>query len=141
MIWKNRPSIELYNSFTKDTLVQHLGIEFESVGDDFLSASMPVDARTHQPMGLLHGGASVALAETVGSMAAIFCLDDPTLFSVVGIEINANHLKSVREGKVIGTARPIRLGRKVHVWEINITHNDDLICISRLTLMVLANKK
>lgn len=140
MIWRIRPSAEIFNQIAKNTLVEHLGIEMGEVGDDFIKATMPVDHRTKQPMGLLHGGASVALAETMGSMASALCVDDPGATGVVGLEINANHLKSVSEGFVTGTARPIRLGKRIHVWHIEIAQGDDLVCVSRLTVMVLPNK-
>lgn len=118
-------------------LQNHLGIEFTEIGADFLRARMPVDGRTHQPFGILHGGASVALAETVGSMAAAFTVDRAK-YRCVGQEINANHVRAVTEGFVFGTARPIHLGRRSHVWEIRITDEQErLVCISRLTMFVL----
>lgn len=120
-----------------DCLPNHLGIEFIEIGADFLRARMPVDGRTHQPYGILHGGASVALAETVGSMAAAFAVDRSKQ-RCVGQEINANHVRAVTSGFVIGTARPVHLGRRSHVWEIRITDEQDrLVCISRLTMFVL----
>lgn len=122
---------------SKNTMVEHLGIEFLELGDNFISAKMPVDHRTHQPMGLLHGGASLVLAETLGSVASTI-LVDMSKFHCVGLEINANHVKSVRTGFVFGTASPIHLGKKTHVWDIRITNeNGDLICISRLTVAVI----
>ncbi len=118
-------------------MVTHLGITFTEIGDDFLRATMPVDHRTHQPMGILHGGASVTLAETIGSSAAYLCVDMQK-FNVVGLEINANHVRSVRTGLVTGTARPIHLGRTTQLWEIRITDEaGKLTCISRLTIAVL----
>ncbi len=136
MIWKKEFKIEDMNPFTENTLVGHLGIEFLEKGDDFLSASMPVDKRTHQPMGILHGGASVVLAETLGSSASFMTLEDG--FHSVGLEIKANHLKSITTGRVIGKARPVHLGRTTQVWDINIKNETgDLICISRLTMAVL----
>lgn len=118
-------------------MAEHLGIVFTRVGPDFLEAQMPVDARTHQPMGLLHGGASVALAETLGSVAATCCVDMSKQFCV-GLEINANHLRGVREGVVTGVTRPIHIGKKTQVWEIRITNQkEELVCISRITLAVL----
>lgn len=121
----------------KGCLVEHLGIEFTEVGDDYLRAKMPVDARTHQPFGLLHGGASVVLAETLGSTAATCCIDMEQQ-RAVGLEINANHTRAVREGHVIGTVRPIHRGRKTHVWEIHIHDEQDrLICISRITMALI----
>jgi len=124
---------------SKNTLVEHLGIEFTEIGDDYLIARMPVDKRTHQPVGLLHGGASVALAESMGSTASVLCLDDMTTHSVVGVEINANHLKSVRTGWVYGTVKAIRVGRRIQVWNIDIRNEaGDLCCVSRLTVAVVA---
>lgn len=119
------------------TLVEHLGISFVELGPDFVSAKMPVDGRTRQPMGLLHGGASVALAETLGSVAANCCIDNK-IQACVGLEINANHIKSVREGFVVGTARPIHIGKRTHVWEIKIANESgDLVCISRITMAII----
>lgn len=124
------------NQCSRNTLAEHLGIEFVEIGDDFLAARMPVDRRTHQPDGILHGGASVALAETVGSVAANLCLDR-SLRRVVGVEINANHLRPVRSGWVTAVARPLHLGRRTQVWEIRISSRDDrLVCVSRLTVAV-----
>jgi uncharacterized protein (TIGR00369 family) len=119
------------------TAMAPLGIVFTEVGPDYLRATMPVDARTRQPYGLLHGGASVLLAETLGSSAGMLCVDEDSI--VVGIEINANHLRGVRDGLVTGTTRPLHLGRSTQVWEIRI--EDDagrLVCVSRLTLAVVA---
>ena len=122
----------------KNTMGDHLGIEFTEVGEDFLKGRMPVDNRTRQPNGLLHGGASVALAETLGSVAAAFVVDR-LAYNAVGLEINANHLRGVREGFVTGIARPIHLGKTTHVWEIRISDDrDKLVCISRLTVAILA---
>ena len=116
---------------------QHIGIEFIEIGEDFLRARMPVDDRTRQPYGLLHGGASVALAETLGSHAAGLTLDNSKQ-SCVGQEINANHLRAVRSGFVIGTARPVHVGRRSQVWEIRIVDEQErLVCISRITMYVL----
>ena len=135
-IWHQRPNIAELNS-AKDSLVEHLGFEFIELGDDYLKARMPVDHRTVQPMGLLHGGASVALAETLGSSGAYLCVD-PAKYVVVGLEINANHVRAVRDGWVIGTARPLHRGRTTQLWEIRITDaTDKLVCISRLTMAVL----
>ena len=120
-------------------MVAHLGIEFTAVGTDYVSAKMPVDHRTQQPMGLLHGGASVVLAETLGSVAGMLCLEKGKY--CVGLEINANHLKSARSGYVHGTAKPIHVGSKTHVWEIKIVNEkEQLVCISRLTLAVMEMK-
>ncbi len=121
-------------------LDRHIGIELEALGPDFLSASMPVDERTRQPYGLLHGGASVVLAESLGSMASFLTLD-PAREYCVGLDINANHVRGIREGRVLGTARPIHIGKTTQVWEIRICDADDrLICISRLTLAILQRR-
>ncbi len=142
MIWKNRPTLELLQATSDNTLVDHLGIEFTEVGDDYIKATMPVDQRTVQPMRLLHGGASVVLAETLGSVASVFCLEDPSTHTVVGVEINANHLNSVKEGGMVtGTIEAIKVGRRMHVWEIRIRDTRDrLICVSRLTIAVVARR-
>lgn len=121
-------------------MVEHLGMELTEVGPDFLAGKMPVDHRTKQPMGLLHGGASVALAETLGSLAANLHVDQRTQ-ACVGLEINANHLRSVREGYVYGRAAALHLGRSTQVWEIRITtETGDLSCISRITMAVIEKK-
>lgn len=118
-------------------MARHLGIEFLEVGPDFVRGRMPVDQRTHQPYGILHGGASVALAETLGSTGAMLAIDTDK-YRCVGQEINANHLRGISSGFVIGTARPLHLGRRSHVWEIRITdERDKLVCISRLTMAIL----
>jgi 1,4-dihydroxy-2-naphthoyl-CoA hydrolase len=118
-------------------MVQHIGIRFLEVGDDYITARMPVDERTIQPAGILHGGASVALAETLGSVAANLCVDNRQKVCV-GLEINANHIRSVRSGFVYGEARPVHLGGSTQLWEIRIRNQQDqLVCISRLTIMVL----
>ena len=122
------------------TLVEHLGIEFTAIGEDFIEAKMPVDHRTHQPLGLLHGGASVALAETLGSVASACCLDLSRQYCV-GLEINANHIKSVKEGFVFGTARPVHIGKRTQVWEIKINNEKkELVCVSRITMAVMDRK-
>ena len=135
-IWHHRPTLNELN-IPAPNLVTHLGIEFTEVGDDYLKARMPVDHRTHQPMGLLHGGASVALAETMGSTGA-FLVVDQNQYNVVGLEINANHIRSVRSGFVIGTARPLHIGKTTQLWEIHITDEaDKLVAISRITIAIL----
>jgi 1,4-dihydroxy-2-naphthoyl-CoA hydrolase len=136
-IWHRRPTVADLESMSRATAVEHLGIEFTEVGDDHIAARMPVDRRTIQPYGLLHGGASVLLAETLGSVAAHCCVDDGAALTV-GIEINANHVRGVRGGWVHGTARPLHLGRTTQLWEIRVV--DDaarLVCISRLTIGVM----
>jgi uncharacterized protein (TIGR00369 family) len=129
-------NLEALNA-SSDTMIAHLGIRFTEVGDDFVRATMPVDGRTRQPYGLLHGGASVALAETLGSMGAAMCVDSAE-FQVVGQEINANHLRAARSGLVTGTARPIHIGGRSQVWSIEITDAaGKLVCISRITMAVI----
>jgi len=119
------------------SLPNHIGIEFTEIGDDYIRARMPVDNRTRQPYGILHGGASVALAETLGSTGAGLVIDR-SKYRCVGQEINANHVRAISEGYVIGTARPIHLGRRSHVWEIRIVDEQDrLVCISRITMFVM----
>ncbi|WP_223816214.1 hotdog fold thioesterase [Adhaeribacter rhizoryzae] len=134
--------LQQLNALCKNTLAEALGIEITEVGPDFLCGKMPVDRRTHQPFGILHGGASVALAETLGSIGASLLIDTQKQ-NCVGLEINANHVKAVRNGFVHGRATALHLGRKTQVWEIKITNDaGDLVCISRLTVAVLdrANK-
>ncbi|MBA9077870.1 hotdog fold thioesterase [Rufibacter quisquiliarum] len=134
-------TLEQLNAWNKNTLGEHLGMEYTEIGDDYLIGRMPVDHRTHQPMGLLHGGASVALAETLGSVAATMFLDLEKQYCV-GLEINANHIKSVRSGFVYGKATAVHVGRKTQVWEIRITSEaGDLVCISRITMAVLDRVK
>jgi 1,4-dihydroxy-2-naphthoyl-CoA hydrolase len=136
-IWFKPFSVEDLNAYQQQTLVSHLGIRYTEVGEDFLSAVMPVDQRTKQPAGILHGGASVALAETLGSTGANLVVDrDKQL--CVGLEINANHVRAMREGSVRGTARPLHIGGTTQVWEIRISDSQDrLVCISRITMAVL----
>lgn len=137
---KQVPLDEL-NKLSKNTIHEVLGIQITAVGDDYIEATMPVDKRTHQPYGLLHGGASVVLAESLGSIASVLTVDS-TQFQCVGIEINANHIRGVRSGLVTGTARPIHIGRSTQVWQIEIKNEEgDLVCISRLTMAVVAIKK
>lgn len=134
-------TVDMLNKFSGNTMVDHLGIEFIDVGPEFVQARMPVDHRTVQPLGLLHGGASVALAETLGSVAASVSVD-PDRFICVGLEINANHLRSVRSGWVSGTAKPIHIGRSTHVWQVDIVDEDQkLVCTSRITMAVLPKDK
>ncbi len=141
-VWKQDINLDLLNATRKNTLVDNLGIEFTEIGSDYIKATMPVDERTKQPLGLLHGGASVCLAETLGSVAATFCLEQPLTQASVGIEINANHMSSAKSGIVTGTARPLKLGNTIHVWEIKIHREDGrLICQSRLTLAIIDRSK
>jgi len=138
-IWKQPVSVEFLNTISVNTAQSHLGIEFLEVGDDFLKARVPVDERTRQPYGLLHGGVSVVLAETLGSCGAAFAC--PAGYRAVGLDINANHLRGATTGWVTGTARPIHIGRTTQVWHIDL-HNDagELTCVSRITMAILAPK-
>lgn len=136
-IFRDNLTLEGLNSLSKNTMAETIGIQFTAIGPDFLEAKMPVDHRTHQPFGLLHGGASVALAETMGSVAATCCVDMARQFCV-GLEINANHIRGVRDGFVKGITRPVHLGKKTQVWEIRIMNDQEqLVCISRITMAVL----
>ncbi|WP_339560321.1 hotdog fold thioesterase [Pseudomonas sp. EA_65y_Pfl1_P113] len=136
-LWRTQPNIEQLNAMQKNTIGELLDIRFDSVDDESLTASMVVDHRTHQPYGLLHGGASVVLAETVGSTAAYLCID-PAKFYCVGLEVNANHLRGVRSGRVTAVARAIHIGRTTQVWDIRLTSDDGKAsCISRLTMAVV----
>ena len=137
---KNTEKTRKINEFNTKTMVGHIGIEIMEAGKDSVSGRMPVDERTTQPYGLLHGGASVAFAESLGSLAGSFHVNWEKE-AVVGIEINANHLKSVRSGWVYGKAIPVRIGKRIQVWNINITNEDkESVCISRLTLAVVKSK-
>lgn len=138
-IWFTDNPLEQINDFRKNTMVDHLGITFTEIGDDYLKATMPVNSKTIQPQGLLHGGASVALAETLGSVASWFVGDPKKMKGAVGVEINANHLSSAKEGDLItGIVRPIKLGKTLHVWEIKMYNKaEKLCCISRFTAMLL----
>jgi len=136
-IWFATPTLETLQILSAGTMVEHIGIEFLEIGEASLTAHMPVDRRTIQPAGLLHGGASAALAETLGSVAAYLCVD-PQRKSCVGLEINANHVRAVRDGFVTGVATPIHLGNSTQIWQIRITNpQGQLVCISRLTMAVL----
>jgi 1,4-dihydroxy-2-naphthoyl-CoA hydrolase len=136
-IWRMQHSVGELNSMAQNCMEEHLGIEIVELGNDYISATMPVDHRTRQPFGLLHGGASVVLAESLGSIASTLCIDQSEKVAV-GIEINANHIRQVREGLVKGTARPLHLGNKIHVWEIRIVNSmEKLVCICRLTVAIL----
>ena len=136
-IWKKPISVAELTAISENTAVAHLGIEFLEVGDDFIQARVPVDSRTRQPYGLLHGGVSVVLAETLGSCGAAYAA--PEGHSAVGLDINANHIKGTTNGWVTGIARPVHIGRTTQVWQIDL-HNDagELTCASRITMAVLA---
>ena len=137
---KKIPSITALNSMNKDTLMETLSIHFTEVGTDFLKASMPVDRTTHQPMGLLHGGASAALIESIGSLGSALCIDMKKE-AIVGLEINANHIKGVKSGMVHAEWKLIHCGKSTHLWQVEIKNDlGELICVGRLTIMVIQKK-
>lgn len=136
-LWRTEPDLERLNAAQKNTIGELLDIRFESFDGQSLTASMAVDPRTHQPFGLLHGGASVVLAESLGSMASFLCIDTER-FYCVGLEVNANHLRGLRSGRVTGVARAVHIGRTTHVWDIRLQGEDGKpSCISRLTVAVV----
>jgi 1,4-dihydroxy-2-naphthoyl-CoA hydrolase len=140
-IWYGNPNLASLRAAVNDTLVTHLGIELVGITDHQMTARMPVDARTRQPYGILHGGASVALAETLGSAASALCVD-PDRYKVSGIEVNANHIRAVSGGWIHGCCQPLHIGRSMHVWDIRL-HDDSgkLVCIARLTVAVLEHRR
>jgi 1,4-dihydroxy-2-naphthoyl-CoA hydrolase len=139
-IWTQKRSLEELNKWNANTAGERLGIEFVEVGEDYVSARMPVDERTVQPFRILHGGASVLLAETVGSTAAMLCVDESKAYCV-GLDINANHIRAASSGWVTATARPFHIGRSTQVWEIKIVDDSDaLVCVSRLTMAVVTRR-
>jgi 1,4-dihydroxy-2-naphthoyl-CoA hydrolase len=140
-IWfKKDINLEKLNQFSVNTMNELLGIRITEIGENYIKATMPVDKRTHQAYGILHGGASAALAETLGSIGSVIIVD-PEQYICVGVEINANHIRSVRDGFVTGTAVPLHVGASSHVWEIKIVDkNDKLVCVSRLTVFVKKKK-
>jgi uncharacterized protein (TIGR00369 family) len=139
-IWISPQTPGALNAASADTLIRHVGIVFTEVGDDFVRGTMPVDARTWQPAGLLHGGASVVLAETLGSVGGSMCIDQAQYFCV-GQEINANHVRAVRHGLVTGTARLLHRGGRTQVWSVDIVNDAlELVCVSRLTLAVVTKR-
>lgn len=143
MIWYNdtMPDVEALNALGANTLLAHLDIRIDAVDEHSLTGSMPVDQRTHQPMGLLHGGASVVLAESLGSTASACCVDITT-HRVVGLEINANHIRSALSGRVMATAKPLHIGRQTHVWSIEqVDENGKLTTVSRLTMAILEARR
>ena len=140
-IWRIQTSVEQLQEHSRETLADTIGIRVTEIGPDFLRATMPVTSKIHQPMGVLHGGASVALAETVGSLAATLCVDQK-LYACLGQEINANHLRPVSSGIVTATARPYHVGKRSHVWHIEIRDEQEkLVCVSRLTIAVVDKPK
>src|SRR5580704_14905488 len=141
-IWFNQSiGISDFQPLFRDTMAESIGIEFTEIGENYIKAKMPVDNRTRQPYGLLHGGASVALAETLGSVGSAFVIDQ-SRFACVGIEVNANHIRGVKEGFVFGTAVPFHLGNTTHVWDIKIYNDENkLVCVSRLTVAIIKKKE
>ena len=136
-IWNTEESLQNVRKLEKGNILEHLEIELVEIGDDFVRGKMPVDHRTHQPLGILHGGASVVLAESLGSIASNLVVDSTKQYAV-GMEVNANHLRPVSKGYVHGTAKAIHIGRKSHVWSIEITNDEGkMVCMSRLTMMVV----
>lgn len=139
-IWKQAVSIDLITQRNLNTMAHHLGIEYVALDDESLTATMPVDERTRQPLGIMHGGASCVLAETVGSVAANYCVDETHY--CVGLDINTNHIRSVREGRVVAVAKPFHLGKSTQVWSIEIRNEvGQLISVNRLTMAVLAREE
>lgn len=140
-MFKHHFTLEKLTEIDKNAMGGHLGIEYLEIGEDFITARMPVDNRTHQPFGILHGGASVVLAESLGSIASVLTLDNPKTHRAVGLEINANHIRSVKSGWVYGKATPIHVGRTTQIWDIRITNEEGkLVCISRLTVAIVEAK-
>lgn len=140
MIFKPNISLEILNSWGENTMTDFLDIKFTKIGDDYLEATMPVTSKTKQPLGLLHGGANVVLAETLGSVAATLTIDESKQYCV-GLEINANHLKSIKDGIVTGITKPVHIGKKTQVWEIKIySEHGALSCISRITMAIIDKK-
>ena len=138
-IWKKPISVQSLNDTSANTATSHLGIELTEVGDDFVRGRVPVDERTRQPFGLLHGGVSVVLAETLGSLGAYYA--SPEGHRAVGLDINANHLRAATSGWVTGTARPVHIGRTTQVWQIDIANEaGDMVCVSRITMAVLGSR-
>jgi 1,4-dihydroxy-2-naphthoyl-CoA hydrolase len=136
-IWFNKPTLSRLKSNTNNTIIELVGIEFVEIGNDYLKATMPVDNRTCQPMGILHGGASALLAETLASCASVLCVNPKKSFCL-GLTINANHIMPVSQGFVIGIARPLHIGKKTHIWDVQITDKKkNLICTSRVTMAVI----
>ncbi len=140
-MWKNKYTLEECNKMCENTIHDSLGIKLTEVGPDFLKGTMPVDHRTVQPFKLLHGGASVVLAESLGSLASVMMIDHDKSICV-GLDVNANHVRAMKSGFVTGVARPINIGGKIHIWEIKLTNEaDKLVCIARLTVTVLPKGK
>ena len=141
-IWKNKVTPAILNDMHQETMVGHLGIQVTEIGENYIKMSMPVDYRTIQPMGLLHGGASMVMAETAGSIASFLCTDNVKTHVPVGVEINASHLKSATKGNVYSTTTPLKIGNRLHSWNTDIHDGEgNLICTSRLTVMIIPSRK
>jgi 1,4-dihydroxy-2-naphthoyl-CoA hydrolase len=142
-IWKQPTDLQFFKAFNSQTLNETFGIEITEIGDDYLVGTMPVNHTNVQPYRILHGGANVCLAETLGSIASTLCIEDLATHTAVGIEVNANHLRSVKEGGMVtGVCRPVRVGRTLHVWNIEISdQNGALTCVSRLTVSVVERRQ
>ena len=139
MIWSRKPSLDQLNALSVNSCAENVGIEFVDAGEDYLLAKMPVDKRTTQPFGILHGGASCVLAETIGSVASMCVVEDPNTQKAVGMSINANHVTPATKGFVNARCTPLNLGKKVHIWNIEIENEEGkLVCISRLTVMIVS---
>lgn len=139
-VWKQRPDLDLLNSMMAGTMMEHLGIIVTEIGDDYIAAEMEISPRSLQPMGLLHGGASAAISESMGSIAGVLILDDVSTESIVGVELNVNHLRSAKSGVVRAITKPIKIGRSLQVWNTEIYDDTErLLCVSRLTTMRLTN--
>ncbi len=137
MLWFKEYTVEALQEYSKNTILEHLGIELTKIGEDYLEGRMPVNEKTHRPGGILHGGASVVLAESLGSLAAWMCVD-PEKYDTVGMEVNANHVRSVHNGCVYGKTTPLHIGRRTHIWEMILTNEQGkLVCISRITMAVV----
>ncbi len=142
MIWKHYRNPKELNSLNKKTMISELGISFEEVGEDFITATLPVDQRTKQPAGLLHGGATAVLVETLGSVASLMCLDNIDTQTAVGTSISVSHLRSATEGEVMGVCSPIKIGRRLHLWHVEVyDEEEELIAVGQLTTMIIDKKK
>ena len=142
MIWKYPVNLQVLNDMGKNTMAEHVDLQFTAYGDDWLEATLPVDRRTVQPAGLLNGGASALLAETLGSVASVLCIEDVQEYTVVGIELSCSHLRSARSGRVTGRVTPIKIGRTTHIWHVEVSDEKErLINVSRLTTMVIKRPK
>ncbi len=136
MIWYKEYTVQELQKFAKNTILEYLDIELTEIGKDYLKGKMPVQAKTHRPGGILHGGASVVLTESLGSLAAWMCID-PEKYDAMGLEVSANHIRSVKNGFVHGIAQPLHIGRKTHIWEMKLTNDDNkLVCVSKITMFI-----